>query len=126
MISARGLWLCVGLTATGLGLIGLFLPVMPTTVFLILAAYAFDRSSPRLHGWLIGHPRFGPVILNWQEHGSINRKAKITAVAVMAGTFAISWIAGFDQVVLVIQAVVLGAVAVFILTRPSGPGTGSA
>lgn len=121
MISARGLWLCVGLTATGLGLIGVVLPLMPTTVFLILAAYAFARSSPRLHGWLTEHPRFGPVILNWQRHGSIDRRAKLMAVAVMAVTFVASWIVGVSDFVLGAQAVVLGAVAAFILTRPSGP-----
>ena len=121
MISARGLWLCIGLTATGLGLIGMVLPLMPTTVFLILAAYAFARSSPRLHGWLTGHPRFGPVILNWQRHGSIDRRAKLTAVTVMALTFTVSWLAGVGNVVLGTQAVVLGAVAAFILSRPGGP-----
>ena len=122
MISARTFWLCVGLTATGLGLIGVVLPLMPTTVFLILAAYAFARSSPRLHGWLIEHPRFGPVILNWQRHGSIDRNAKVAAVTVMALTFVVSWIAGLGNLLLGTQAVVLGAVAAFVLSRPSGPG----
>lgn len=122
MISARALWLCLGLTATGLGLIGVVLPLMPTTVFLLLAAYAFARSSPRLHGWLTEHPRFGPLILNWHEHGSINRRAKVMAVAVMALTFIVSWIVGLGSGILITQAVVLGAVAAFILTRPSGPG----
>lgn len=122
MISARTLWLAVGLTATGLGLIGVVLPLMPTTVFLLVAAYAFARSSPRLHGWLTEHPRFGPVILNWHEHGSIDRKAKLMAVAVMALTFVVSWLVGVGDFVLGAQAVVLGAVAVFILTRPNGPG----
>jgi uncharacterized membrane protein YbaN (DUF454 family) len=122
MISTRTFWLCIGLTATGLGLIGVVLPLMPTTVFLILAAYAFARSSPRLHGWLTEHRRFGPLILNWQRHGSIDRRAKLTAVAVMAATFAVSWIVGVSDFVLGAQAVVLGAVAAFILTRPGGPG----
>lgn len=121
MISARTAWLCVGLTATGLGLIGVVLPLLPTTVFLILAAYAFARSSPRLHTWLVEHPRFGSAIVDWQMHGSINRNGKIAAVAVMALTWAISWVAGIGTVVLGIQAVVLVAVAAFILTRPSGP-----
>lgn len=121
MISARTFWLAIGLTATGLGLIGVVLPLMPTTVFLLVAAYAFARSSPRLHGWLTEHPRFGPVILNWHEHGSIDRKAKLMAVAVMALTFVVSWLVGVGDFVLGVQAVVLGAVAVFILTRPNGP-----
>lgn len=124
MISARTFWLAIGLTATGLGLIGVVLPLMPTTVFLLVAAYAFARSSPRLHGWLTEHPRFGPVILDWHEHGSIDRKAKLMAVAVMALTLLVSWLIGVGDLVLGIQAAVLGAVAVFILTRPSGPRAG--
>ena len=122
MISARTLWLCLGLTATGLGLLGVVLPLLPTTVFLILAAYAFARSSPRLHGWLVGHPRFGPAIVNWQTHGSISRNAKIAAVTVMALTLVITWAIGGGEILLGIQALVLCTVAAFILSRPNGPG----
>ena len=121
MIPARTLWLCLGFTATGLGLIGVVLPLVPTTVFLILAAFAFARSSPRLHAWLVGHPRFGPAIVDWQTHGSISRSAKTAALSVMALSLALTWAIGAGELVLGLQALVLAAVAAFILSRPSGP-----
>lgn len=124
MIPARTLWLCLGLAATGLGLIGVVLPLVPTTVFLILAAYAFARSSPRLHTWLVEHPRFGASIVNWQQHRSISRNAKRTAVAVMALSLAVTWFVGAGDLVLGLQALVLGTVAAFILSRPDGPESG--
>ncbi len=124
MIPARTLWLCLGLAATGLGLIGVVLPLVPTTVFLILAAYAFARSSPRLHTWLVEHPRFGASIVNWQQHRSISRNAKWAAVTVMALSLAVSWFVGVGDLVLGLQALVLGTVAVFILSRPDGPEGG--
>lgn len=124
MIPARTLWLCLGLAATGLGLIGVVLPLVPTTVFLILAAYAFARSSPRLHTWLVEHPRFGASIVNWQQHRSISRNAKRAAVAVMALSLAVTWFVGAGDLVLGLQALVLGTVAAFILSRPDGPEGG--
>ncbi|WP_173931908.1 YbaN family protein [Chelativorans sp. Marseille-P2723] len=117
----RAVWLILGLTFTLFGVAGVALPLVPTTPFLLLAAYAFTRSSPRLHAWLIGHPRFGPLITNWQHHGSIDKQSKIMAVVFMAATLLLSWLLGVKALVLVIQAAVLGCVAIFILSRPSGP-----
>lgn len=62
-----------------LGIIGALLPVMPTTVFLIAAAWAFGKSSPRLENWLLSHPKFGPVLVAWRKSGAIPRKGKIAA-----------------------------------------------
>ena len=121
MIPARTLWFCLGITATGLGLVGAVLPLLPTTVFLILAAFAFARSSPRLHDWLIGHPRFGPAIVNWQTHGSISRNAKTAAMVAMGLSLVMTWAIGAGELILALQALILAAVAAFILSRPSGP-----
>ena len=120
----RALWLMLGIVATGSGIAGTVLPLVPTTPFLLLAAYAFARSSPRLHAWLTGHPRFGPVIADWHRHGSIEPRLKLTAVAVMAATLALTWVMGFPVWVLGVQALVLAAVAAFILTRPDPPADG--
>lgn len=119
----RPLWLAFGLVCVGLGVIGLALPLLPTTPFLLLASYAFARSSPRLHGWLVSHSRLGPIIDDWQRFGAISRRAKATAVGLMGAAFAGSLLAGFGGAVLLMQAVVLGAVAAFLLTRPEPPPT---
>ncbi|MEO1199753.1 MAG: YbaN family protein [Pseudomonadota bacterium] len=75
----RFVWLTCGLGLTGIGLVGTVLPVLPTTIFLILAAGCFARSSPRLEAWLIDHPVLGPPIIGWRETGAIPRPAKRAA-----------------------------------------------
>ena len=77
----RGVYLVLGLLLVALGLVGAFLPVLPTTPFLILAAACFARSSERLEAWLLGHPRFGSVLRSWRERGAIPSRAKVMAVA---------------------------------------------
>lgn len=117
----RALWLTLGLFSTACGIAGVVLPLVPTTPFLLLAAYAFARSSPRLHIWLMTHPRLGPPIAHWNRHGAISRRAKMAA---MAATFVTSVFLGFSGIILVTQAAVLGGAATFILTRPEGPSAG--
>ena len=68
-------WLCVGL-----GFVGIFVPGLPTTIFLIIALWAFARSSKRFHAWLLNHQRFGPILRNWESHKVVPIKAKIVMV----------------------------------------------
>jgi uncharacterized membrane protein YbaN (DUF454 family) len=117
----RAVWLTIGFFALASGIAGIVLPLVPTTPFLLLAAFAFSRSSPSLHGWLVEHPRFGPPIAAWNAHGAISRRAKIAAGLAMLATFAISVVAEVATGILAVQAVVLTMVALFILTRPSPP-----
>lgn len=79
-------WLLMGLgvLATALGLVGVFVPLLPTTPFLLLAAACFARSSRRLHDWLLGHRWFGPYIRGYREHHAITRRAKV-------GTLTLLW-----------------------------------
>ncbi len=114
-------WLCLGVLCVGLAIIGAVLPLMPTTVFLLVAAFAFARSSPKLHAWLLEHKVFGPLIQNWQTHGAISKKAKYTSVISMIAILVLSWGLGVPIRILVIQIVVLGMVAAFLLTRPNPP-----
>jgi len=88
--TVRLIWLLVGLVSIALGAAGVFLPLLPTTPFLLLAAFCFARSSPRLHDWLHSHRHFGPLIENWNRHGSIDRRTKRVALVVIAATFALS------------------------------------
>ncbi len=80
----RTLYLIGGILSLGLAVVGAILPVLPTTVFVILAAYCFARSSPRLEAKLLGHPVFGPHILSWRERGAISRRGKVAATAAFA------------------------------------------
>ena len=75
----RPLYLAAGWLCTLLGIVGLVLPVMPGTVFLIAAAWCFSRSSPRFEEWLIGHPQLGPQVVRWRRTGSIARRVKYIA-----------------------------------------------
>lgn len=112
-------WAILGLMSVAVGLVGIFLPLVPTTPMMILAAACFARSSPRLHDWLWHHPVFGPAIQDWRQHGSIPRKAKTFAVAAMALAFGFSLWLRVAPMVLGIQAVVLSVMALWILTRPT-------
>lgn len=115
----RLLWLLLGLISLGLGTIGIFLPLLPTVPFLLLAAFGFARSSERLHHWLLSHPAFGPSITNWQERGAIGRRAKWAASLSILATLIISLLLGIPTLYLVIQLAVLAAVTIFIWTRPN-------
>lgn len=119
--SLRWLWFGLGLLFLALGLVGVMLPVMPTTPFLLVAAASFAKSSPRMHRWLLSHPTFGPPIRNWQEHGAISSFAKRLAVGTMAVTFVVSVLIGLRWEALLAQGLLMGAGAAFVLTRPSGP-----
>lgn len=112
-------WLCVAL-----GAIGVVVPGMPTTIFLIVALWAFSRSSERFRAWLYDHPRFGPPLRAWHDHRIIPMRAKLAAVSVMALSVAV--VAGLSHgwVGPAILAAVLVPVAAFIVTRRSAAAPG--
>jgi len=118
MPMTRLLWLSFGLVALVLAVLGIALPLLPTTPFLLVAAFAFARSSERLHTWLVTHPRFGPSIDNWRREGAINRNAKVVSVAAMVAALGLSWLAEVGPIILAVQAIVLAIAAAFIITRP--------
>lgn len=117
----RLLWQIAGLTALGLGILGVALPLLPTTPFILLAVFCFSRSSERLHTWLVTHKRFGPMIDNWHQHGAISKRAKYLSAMAMIAVFALSLALGANAVVLGIQAIVLACAATFVLSRPLPP-----
>ena len=103
-----------------LGILGAFLPVLPTTPFLLLSAFLYSKSSPRLHNWIMSHKYLGPPLKDWHERGVIGMKAKIIATIMLVlvivlriSTLNVSvWVRGFATAVLI-------GVLVFIWTRPS-------
>lgn len=117
----RTAWFILGFVALGLGILGAMLPLLPTTPFVLVAAFAFARSSDRWHNWLLSHRIFGPLIANWRTHGALNRTTKIVSILSMVAVFALSLAMRASSVVLIVQTIVLGASAVFILTRPAPP-----
>jgi uncharacterized membrane protein YbaN (DUF454 family) len=86
----RHLLVVAGFIAVGLGIAGLFLPVLPTTPFMLLAAACFARSSPRFHHWLLHHRTFGPIVSEWERHRAIPWKTKLWAIALMSATLGAS------------------------------------
>ncbi len=118
----RSLWLLLGLLCVAVAVVGIFLPLVPTTPLLLLAAFCFARSSDRLLRWLHEHPRFGPTLLDWAEHQAIARRAKVMAVLAMAAAVGLTLALGAPLWVVLVQMTVLVPVAAFIVTRPEGPG----
>jgi uncharacterized membrane protein YbaN (DUF454 family) len=84
--AVRFMLLAFAALCVALGVIGIFVPGLPTTVFILLAAWAAARSSPRFSAWLESHAQFGPMIRDWRERGAVSRRAKITATLVMTAS----------------------------------------
>ena len=78
-------WALLALAALclALGVVGVVVPGLPTTPFILLAAWAAARSSPRLHAWLLNHRLFGPMVRDWQNGGTVSRRAKWSATVAM-------------------------------------------
>ncbi len=80
----------LGIILVALAIVGIFLPLLPTTPFLLLALACFSKSSDRLHNWLIEHNTLGPLIRHWHETRSMPRKAKVIAICAIALTGGVS------------------------------------
>jgi uncharacterized membrane protein YbaN (DUF454 family) len=117
----RVLWNTLGFASLGLGLIGAVLPLLPTTPFMLLAAFAFGQGSPRFRGWIVAHPTFGPAVSRWEASGAISRRHKWIGCGAMALSLAVSLALGLPPAALAIQALCLAGAATFILSRPDGP-----
>lgn len=118
----RAVFFVLGLVLVVLGIVGAFVPLMPTTIFLILAAGCFARSSPRMERWLMEHRRLGPPLRAWREHGAIPPQAKALALAGIVAGYALFWIGARPAWPLALGvATALAAIVIFILSRPNGP-----
>lgn len=121
---SRPLFLVSGCIALSLGIIGIFLPLLPTTPFVILAAYCFSKGSKSLHQWLLNDRLFGSIIKNWEQHGVIRPHVKIISALVMIGTLSYPvFFLDFHPLIKGSAITVCLVVILFLLTRPSRPRT---
>lgn len=115
----RAIWFAVGSCSLLMGALGVVLPVLPTTPFVILAAFAFGKSAPSIQRRLEGSRLFGPIIADWRASGAIAPRYKATALLMMAGVLGLSVAMSVSVLVLSVQAVCMVAAAAFVLSRPS-------
>ncbi|GAB4360345.1 MAG: YbaN family protein [Gammaproteobacteria bacterium] len=116
------LYIALGWSFTGLGIIGAFLPVMPTTPFLLVAVWAFSKSSPRFQHWLLNHPKYGPPLRDWHQYRAIRPGVKVVSVSAMAVSIFVVYSITVSVLMTTIHATVVTLVALYIVTRPSsGP-----
>lgn len=109
----------LGCIFVALGMIGAVLPVMPTTIFLILALACFSRSSPRLERWLLEHKKFGPILIAWQTHHIVPNKAKLLAAAGMLIGIYFLLLSSAPMVALVCTVVIEAVVMAYLLYCPA-------
>ncbi len=112
----RGIFAVIGTISLAFGVIGIFVPVLPTTPFVLLAAACYARASPRLYGWLLGQPALGPIITDWRRSRSLPPGVKRRALVVVALTFAVS-IALLDELVIRAALLVTGVALILFLSR---------
>ena len=118
----RSMWLAIGLLSLSLGILGVFLPLLPTTPFVLLSAFCFSKSSSRLHLWLLNHKLFGHLINDWEKHGVIRTKIKIIATCSMVLLVSYPLIfMSFADWLKAIVIISIVSVLVFIWTRPTKP-----
>ena len=118
----RIIWGTVGFMGVILAFAGMVLPVLPTVPFVLLAAFSFNRSSPRFHDMLMQHRIFGPQIREWQQHRAIDPRIKLIAVGSMGVGLCISWFI-LPPLFWTIQLSILTLAALFVLTRANPPAT---
>ena len=116
----RVVYFCMGCVMVALGAIGAVTPLLPTTIFLIAAAWCFARSSPRLEAWLLNHPQFGKTLRDWRSDGAISRPAKMMACAGMTFGFVVFWFSSDPSLPLAAGvAALLLASAGYVVSRPT-------
>jgi uncharacterized protein len=125
--AARWMLIASGLICVGLGALGILLPGLPTTPFLLLAAYCFARSSEHFHGWLLNHRWLGSYVRNFEEGRGMTRAAKASTLLVMWLSFGVTIVffvpVVWGQVAMMLLAV---AVSIYLLRLPTPPPAAAA
>ena len=111
-------YLLLAWVALALGLVGIVLPGLPTTPFVLLAAWAAARGSTRLHRWMRAHRAFGPMIRNWEAHGAVSRRAKWTATLMMTASAVIFFLTAPKLWMAITGTAIMAVVAIGLWLRP--------
>lgn len=114
------MFMLIGYLAFGLGFIGIFLPILPTTPFMIVALWAFSKGNKKMHSWLLNHPKFGNSLQQWESHQIIPLKAKLTALGFIS--LSAGYLILFSEIsiyIRIIAVISMAYVIIYVLTRPS-------
>ena len=114
----RGSFQLLAVACLLIGLLGVVVPLLPTTPFVLLALWLAMRSSPRLTAWIYHHPRFGPMVVQWREHGAIPRRAKLIAGLSIVFSAALIQFTVAALLPRLLAWFILAVVTAFIWTRP--------
>lgn len=117
----RAILVSVGTLSLGIGVVGILVPVLPTTPFLLLAAACYARASDRLYAWLVGQPSLGPVVTEWRRSRSLPPGVRVRALLLVALSFGVSIILVDDLLLrgtLLLTGVIVGVFLYRIPTRP--------
>ncbi|MGE8279691.1 MAG: YbaN family protein [Stenotrophomonas sp.] len=118
----RWAWWLLAYVSLGVGIVGIFVPGLPTTVFVLISAWAASRGSERLHRWLLEHPRFGPAIRDWQAHGAVSRKGKwMASLTMLACALITLWCVPLAWVKWT-SISIMACVCLWLWLRPLPPG----
>lgn len=106
----KALLIFFGTVCVGLGIMGMFLPLMPTTVFLLMAAYCYSKSSNRFHNWLLNNRFLGKYIKSYKTGQGISIRQKVTTIAILWASigFSIWYVSGTFWLTLLLAAVAIG------------------
>ena len=117
----RYVYLSIGFVCVLVGFIGIVVPGIPTTPLILVAAWAFARSSKRFELWLLRHRVFGRLITDWRNHRGISRKSKITAVFLIVPTFSTTIFFAFPFVFDLVFIIFGVSLCIYLVTRPEPP-----
>ena len=111
-------WRALGATSVAIGIINAFIPLLPTTVFLLIGVWAYGKGDPKLQARLLAHPRFGPPLRAWIEHRQISHRGKLAACTGIAASMALTaWVLGSTPLTWTVAAGLAG-LALYLVTRP--------
>lgn len=114
-------WRALGAASVTIGIVNAFIPLLPTTVFLLIGVWAYGKGDPRIRARLLAHPRFGPSLRAWVEHRQISTRGKVAACTGIAISMAITaWIVGSTPVTWMVDAG-LAILILYLITRPGMP-----